>query len=122
MKVNLTLRAHSKALICNKETMRKKLIIYALGCALGEAGYILLVALLIRNANKIFGSNPGILGIIAFLLLFVLSAAVSGALILGKPFLLYLEGKKKEALELFGFTLGWIIIFMIILLASVAIF
>lgn len=102
--------------------MRKKLIIYALACALGEAGYILLVALLMRNGNEIFGSNPGVLGIIAFLMLFVLSAAVSGALILGKPILLYLEGKKKEALELFGFTLGWLFLFIIILLSSMAIF
>jgi hypothetical protein len=102
--------------------MGKKLIIYALGCALGEAGYILLVAFLMKNANNIFGNTPGILGIIAFLMLFVLSAAVSGALVLGKPVLLYLEGKKKEALELFGLILGWLFIIMIILFLSLATF
>jgi hypothetical protein len=102
--------------------MRKKLVTFALGCAAGEAIYISLVASLMLNANKIFGNNPGVLGIVTFLMLFVFSAAVSGALILGKPILLYLDGKKKDALELFGFTLGWLFIFMVVLLLFITIF
>jgi hypothetical protein len=102
--------------------MRKKLIIYALGYAAGEAIYVLLVATLMLNANKIFGNNPGVFGILAFLLLFVISAAISGALILGKPSLLYMEGKRRDALELFVFTLGWLFIFMISLILLVTIF
>ena len=58
--------------------------------------------------------------IIAILMLFVFSAAISGALIIGKPALLYLEGKKREALELFAFTLGWILVFLVILLITLA--
>jgi hypothetical protein len=101
--------------------MRKKIIVYALGCALGEAIYVTLVAVFMLNAEKIFGDKPGVLGMVTFLILFVLSAAVSGVLILGKPILLYLEGKKKEALELFGFTLGWLFFLMLILLFLLAV-
>ena len=101
--------------------MRKKLIGLSFFFALGEGIYIFLVALVMRNANQLFGNQPGILPIIAFLILFVLSAAVSGALILGKPTLLYLEGKKREALTFFGFTLGWMFVFFLILMTAITI-
>lgn len=42
---------------------------------------------------------------IFFLLLFVLSASVVGALILGGPVLMYLDGRKKEAINMFVWTL-----------------
>jgi len=100
--------------------MNKKLVLYGLASALGEAVYVILVALFMRNANHYFGINPTIFAMAAFLMIFVLSAAVSGALILGKPILMYLEGKKKEAIKLFAITLGWMLILLIILLAIVA--
>ena len=96
--------------------MNKKLIKDGLDFALGEAAYIALVASFIQYANRYFGPGTNILGIVAFLMLFVLSAALSGALILGKPILLYLDNKKKEAIQLFSLTLGWLFIFLIILL------
>jgi len=99
--------------------MRKKLIGQSFFFALGEGIYVFLVALVMKNANHLFGNNPSVLPIIAFLLLFVVSATISGALILGKPILLYLEGKKKEALELFGFIVGWILVFLVILMATI---
>jgi hypothetical protein len=95
--------------------INKKLIFFGLASALGEAIYIALVALFMTNINKLLGVAPNILGMVAFLMLFVLSAALSGALILGKPVLLYLENSKKEALQLFGITLGWLFIFLLIL-------
>lgn len=101
--------------------MKKNPIIYALGCALGETAYILLVALLIKDGEKIFGNNTGILGIILSLLLLVVSAAISGALVLGKPILLYLEGKKKEAVNFFRFTLGWLLLFLVLIFVILAI-
>src|SRR4030042_3800955 len=98
--------------------MRKKLLTQGFLSAFGEGVYVLLVALLIRNGDKLFGNRPSILGIVVFLMLFVVSAAISGALILGKPILLYLEGEKKEAFELFGLTLGWMFLFLLVLLAA----
>lgn len=101
--------------------MKKSLVSLSFFLALGEGAYISLVALIMRNANKIFGQQPTILALVAFLLLFVLSAAVSGALILGKPILLYFENKKKEALELFCLILSWLFIFLVVLLLVLAI-
>jgi uncharacterized membrane protein YbhN (UPF0104 family) len=96
--------------------MRKKLVKYGLVAALGEAVYVLLVALFMQNANQYFGQKPTVFGAAAILLIFVLSAAISGALVLGKPILLYLENKKKEAIELFFITLIWMLLLLLILL------
>jgi len=99
--------------------MQKKLFKLGFLFALGQGVYISFVALLMRNAERFLSNTPdNILAPITFLTLFVLSAAVSGALVLGKPILLYMEGKKKEALQLFGFTLFWLFIFFTILVIS----
>lgn len=102
--------------------MPKKLIRQAFLLALGEGIYISLVALLLFSVEKLFGSkpDPAVIAPIAFLLLFVISAAISGALILGKPLMLYLDGKKKDALQLFGFTLAWLVLFLIVAFGIVA--
>jgi hypothetical protein len=107
-------------LIFKIKNMKNKLLGKGFLLALGEAVYILLVGMLMLNGNQLFGNKPQVLSFIAFLLLFVVSAAVSGALILGKPVLLYLDGKKKEALELFGFTLSWLLLFTVISLLALA--
>lgn len=52
---------------------------------------------------------------IMMLMLFVFSASITSALVLGRPLLWYLDGKKKEAISLFIHTL--IVFFFIILLA-----
>ncbi len=100
--------------------MRKKFLVQGFLFAFGEGVYISLVAFFMMNGENIFGKMPSIWGFVTILMLFVISAAVSGALILGKPVLLYLDGKKKEALELFGFTLGWLLIFLVVLLVAIA--
>lgn len=98
--------------------MSKELLKMSFLLALGEGIYIVLVAVLMRNTNEIFGNTPSVLGIVSVLLLLVLSAAISGALIFGKSILLYLEGKKKDAVILFFMVLGWMLLF----LASIILF
>lgn len=102
--------------------MNKKIIQQAFILALGEGIYIALVALLMFAVQKWFGAKPDpvIIAPMAFLLLFVISAAISGALILGKPIMLYLDGQKKDALQLFSLTLLWLILFLIIAFSIVA--
>lgn len=103
--------------------MTKKLLKIAFLSALGEGVYVMLVSLFMQCASRLFGPpDPNFLGFIVFILVFVLSAAVSGALILGKPILMYLDGKKKEAVTLFAYTLMWIMVLVAVLLASVVIF
>lgn len=102
--------------------MPKKLIRQAFLYALGEGIYISLVALLMFGIQKWFGAkpDPAIIAPIFLLLLFVISAAISGALILGKPVMLYLDGQKKDAITLFGYTLAWLGLFLIIAFTIVA--
>lgn len=101
--------------------MDMKLFKWGFAAAFALGAYIFLVASFMRYANDFFGNVPGVLGILAVLFLFVISAAVSGALILGKPALLYLDGKKKEGIMLFGITLGWMVVFLIVIFAVMAI-
>ena len=102
--------------------MDKKIIKQAFLLALGQGLYISLVALLMFTVGRLFGDKPDppIIAPIAFLLLFVISAAVSGALILGKPLMWYLDGQKKEALQLFGSILLWLILFLVVAFTIVA--
>jgi hypothetical protein len=52
----------------------------------------------------------------AFLLMLVLSAATMGALIFGKPVMLYLDGKKREAVALLISTIGSLAVITILYL------
>lgn len=54
---------------------------------------------------------------IIMLMLFVFSAAITGSLVLGRPILWYIDGKKKEAVHLLFSTL--IFFFCIMLITSI---
>jgi ACR3 family arsenite efflux pump ArsB len=96
-----------------------KFIITGFLQALGVAVYVTLVALFMSNVEKIFGNTKDtILAPISLLMLFVLSAATTGSLTLGRPLMLYFENRKAEGIKLFFFTLGWLFIITVILLAA----
>jgi hypothetical protein len=69
-----------------------------------------------RNAEKMLGPEDNLFSPIIFLTLFVLSAAITSSLILGKPILLFLNGEKTEAVRLFLYTIGWLAVALVILL------
>ena len=73
--------------------------------------YVIAIAALMLYSQNMFGQMKGVLSGIAFLLLFVISTAIIGFLIFGKPILMYLDNKKKEAIYLFTCTIGWLILF-----------
>ncbi len=99
----------------DKKTITKLSFINALGTVV----YVLIVSLFMKNAEQIFGEmEETIVGPMIFLLLFVISASITGGLILGKPLMLYLDKQKKEAIRLFVCTLTWLILFIIIFLLS----
>lgn len=94
--------------------MDKKLLKTSFLLAICEVAYILLVASLMRGAEKFLGDKPdNFLAPLSFLLLFVISAAISATLVFGKPILLFLEGKKKEAFKLFAYILGCLFLFFL---------
>lgn len=84
--------------------------------SLGTAVYIVLVSLFMNNAEKFLGKEDTIFSGIAFLLLFTLSAIVVGGLMIGKPIMLYIDGKKKNAIQMFACNAGWLVVFFAIAL------
>lgn len=84
----------------------KNLYKYSFIHSISILAYIALVALVMQNGDQWFGQMNNFIGPIAFLLLFTLSALVVGLLGLGKPIILYLDGKKKEAITLILLTVA----------------
>jgi len=99
--------------------MKNKLALHSLGHAALTFLYISGVAWLLSNGQDIFGPDePKNFWIPAtMLLIFVFSATITAALVLGRPLMLYLDGAKKEALKFFGATVGWIFIILLIVIA-----
>ena len=92
----------------------------SLASALATAIYTSLVASLMIHADYLFGKFHNVLGPIAFLMLFVFSAALTGGLVLGQPVLLYLDGKRKEAIRHFAWTMYYLFIILVVLLVVLA--
>ena len=97
--------------------MNKNITKNALVNALLTAAYIFVVVTIIFNAEKIFGPQDPetILVPVGMLLLFVISAAVTSSLVFGKPIMWYLDGKKKEAVALLGYTLGFLLLIAVLI-------
>lgn len=94
----------------------------SLACAGGAALYITLVATVMRNADRLFG-GPGPdspLAPVAVLSLLVVSAATMGLLVFGKPVMLYIDGKKREAVTMVTYTVGFLAAFTFLVFACLA--
>lgn len=88
----------------------KKIIKWSLINSLGVLVYVSLIATTFQNGEKVFGEMKNFVGPIAFLLLFVFSALVTGLLVLGRPVYLFLDGFKKEAVKMLIYTVGWMFV------------
>ena len=73
--------------------------------ALATLAYVAVVGLFMSHASVIFGPKDTAFTPVAVLMLLVFSAALMGILVFGQPVLWYLDGKKKEALSLLGYTM-----------------
>lgn len=78
--------------------------------ALGVMAYTALASTMLNGGETLFGNKPTIWGPIAFLMFFVLSATITGLLVLGKPVTLFMEGQKKEAITFLVATVAWLAI------------
>jgi hypothetical protein len=92
-----------------------KIILWSVIDSLAAFAYILWVAWLMFNGKFIFGDMKNFFGPATLLLLFVLSASIVGALVLGRPILLYLDGKKTDAVKLLAYTISCLFILTIII-------
>jgi len=77
--------------------------------------YIAGIVFLISNGEKIFGPKETLIIPIFMLLLLVVSATITGLLVFGKPIMLYLDNRKKEAFTLLFGTIGWLAIFLLLI-------
>lgn len=101
--------------------MKNNLITRALIHSLGVLIYVVLIALFMFNGKNIFGKEDNFLMPTFMLLLFVISAAITGALVLGKPILMYLDNQKADAVKLFFYTIGWLAVITILVLVILVI-
>ncbi|KKW22296.1 MAG: hypothetical protein UY65_C0028G0005 [Parcubacteria group bacterium GW2011_GWA2_51_12] len=99
--------------------MNSKIIGHALLHSIGVAVYAALVAFIMTNGERIFGDEPDLLGLAFILLLLVTSAGIVGSLIFVRPYLMFQNGQKAEAVSFLIYTLGWLaLISLIVLLIS----
>ena len=89
----------------------KKILGYSILDSFGTAIYITAIVSFMYYCDKHSLLGDNLLIPIFFLMLFVFSAAFTGFLILGKPIMLYVDGKKRDAVILFFSTI--ILFFMI---------
>ncbi len=92
----------------------QKLLAHSFGHAVLVVLYTSGVVSILFNAERFFRQDRTLLAPIAVLMLFVLSATIVGTLVLGRPILLYVNGKKSEAMKMFFYTLGWLAVATII--------
>lgn len=76
--------------------------------------YVLAVAAFMTNAEHWFGQMSSVLSAASFLLLFTLSAFVVGGLLVIKPLLLYIDGAKKEAVQLLVLSGVWLAVWLVL--------
>ena len=89
--------------------------------AAGVFIYIAAISGLLSNTRHFNIPEPNFLIPIFMLLLFVISAATTGSLVLGKPLLMYIDGQKKEALKLLFCTLAWLVLFLLLVVIALLI-
>lgn len=99
---------------------KKQIIGYGSFDAAAAAAYIGLVALLISNAGRTLGPINGPLAATAFLLVFVISAAVTGIAVFGRPALWYFNGRKEEAIYLTAATVVFLVAIAAVVFAALA--
>jgi hypothetical protein len=76
--------------------------------------YVTAVGLFMSHASTIFGQKDSALTPVAVLMLLVFSAALMSILVFGQPLMWYLEGKKKAALSLLGYTMAALLILLVL--------
>lgn len=78
--------------------------------ALGVTVYCSFVGLFFWKGNEMFGKVDRYVGPVTFLLLFIASAMICALMVFYQPYLLFFDGKKKEALEIVVNTAAWLFI------------
>ncbi|HSX02915.1 MAG TPA: hypothetical protein VLI05_06425 [Candidatus Saccharimonadia bacterium] len=94
--------------------MKSTIVKRAATNALAAFAYITAVGLFMSNASRIFGQKDTALAPVAALMLLVFSAALMGILVFGQPLMWYIDGKKRAALELLGYTMASFLVLLML--------
>ncbi len=101
---------------------KSKMFLWSVINSLATFAYILGVAWMMFNGEKLFGQDgKSFLMPAALLLLFVISATIAGALVLGRPIYLYLNGQKSEAVKMLVYTIVCLFIIAVIVFLRIAV-
>ncbi len=82
--------------------------------ALGTVVYTAAIAWFLSHASTFFHKEDTFLVPMFMMLLLIISATITGSLVLGKPIQLYLSDQKSAAITMLWQTLVWVIIFAVI--------
>jgi hypothetical protein len=98
----------------------KNLYLLGLLQAVGIVLYVAIATGFLRLIGHYFSGDPGYLGVILMLLLLVISAAITGAIVFGYSAYLAFNWKTTDAIKLFGFTILYCIGFAMLILVFLA--
>lgn len=100
-----------------KNTNESQIFTYGILGAAAEIGYIFLVAMGMTVMQSTMPHDPPMpFGAVIFLLIFVLSASISGMLVFGYPAYLALRGKVAEAFTTVGVSIATFFVFGLFML------
>lgn len=88
--------------------------------AIGVTAYVVLLTWFMSHAENIFGAqhpSDWQMGTL-MLLIFVISACITGGLVLLKPVMMYMDGVRKDAVKLLVYTVISLVIIAVIVLTS----
>lgn len=88
--------------------MDKKLLYKTFRNTTGAVIYIFLVSQFLQNASRWFGEEDNMFSPFVFLMLFSLSAAVVGGLLLGQSIILFFEGKRGDSIKAAIYSISWL--------------
>ena len=92
---------------------------YGLVQAAEVLAYCLGVGLFLSQGEKIFQKFNYVLAPVLMLVLFSVSALICGLLVFYRPYKIFFDGKKKEAIDIVLATTAWLFFFMLVILLLV---
>lgn len=98
----------------------RKIWFISLANALGVFLYTSAVAWVLFHVEQLFGRVRSFWAPAALLMLFVFSATVVGLMVLGRPAYLYLNGFRRQALQLLFYTVGWLLLLTAVVFVGLA--
>ena len=99
---------------------KQKMVSISLVHALAVTLYTLVISWVLMNGENWFGQMSSLIGPTLMLLLLVISATITGGLVLGRPLMMYLDNQKKDGVRFLCFTVGWLAAIAIVMMLGLA--